>query len=193
MSGPPGTMHRPQEETQREVGANIRRSARTPFAIFLWVLAALPLGCRSSMTGFSLLSADEYRAIKVEEARASAAPETPSAKAVDVDAPKILVDAPDPRVTVRPPLHLELRFEAASNARIDVSSFQVLYKYGLLRKDITDRIRPFVTLTAAGVSGASSSAIPEGEHTLIIRIRDTMNRLGEQAVTFRVSAAVVSR
>jgi hypothetical protein len=38
------------------------------------------------------------------------------------------------------------------------------------------------------LSGESSAAIPAGEHTLIIRIRDTLNRVGEQVITFRVGA-----
>jgi hypothetical protein len=37
------------------------------------------------------------------------------------------------------------------------------------------------------LSGESSAAIPAGEHTLI-RIRDTLNRVGEQVITFRVGA-----
>jgi hypothetical protein len=165
---------------------------RTYAVACLLMLCGAGAGCHPSRAGFTLVSADEYHQLKsVQQGSTSsnAQAEAPATKAFDINAPQIVVEAPDPRVEIRPPLRLEMRFQAAADAQIDVASFQVIYKYGLLRKDITDRIRPFVTLTPAGVSGESSAAIPAGEHTLIIRIRDTMNRPGEQVITFRVAAA----
>jgi hypothetical protein len=158
-----------------------------------WVIAlcGAVMVCQSWGAGFSLVSEDEYRQLKSEQqasARSKAEADVPVPKALDLNAPQIIVKAPDPHMEIRPPLRLEMRFQPAADAQIDVSSFQVVYKFGLLRKDITDRIRPFVTLTRTGVSGESSAAIPAGEHTLIIRIRDTLNRVGEQVITFRVGA-----
>jgi hypothetical protein len=161
---------------------------------FPWVLAlcGAAMGCQSWGAGFSLVSEDEYRQLKSERQHITefkAEAEAPVPKGLDLNAPQITVEAPNPHVEIKPPLRLEMHFQPAADAQIDVSSFQVVYKFGLLRKDITDRIRPFVMLTKAGVSGESAAAIPAGEHTLIIRIRDTLNRLGEQVITFKVGAA----
>jgi hypothetical protein len=82
---------------------------------------------------------------------------------------------------------LDIRFAPASGAAIDPTSFHVIYKYGFVHKDITDRIRPFVALTDSGVTGSSTSEIPAGEHTLIFRISDTSRHVGEQTVTFHVA------
>lgn len=139
--------------------------------------------------GFALVSAAEYRQLKTGDPGATRfSRESGEPKALDLDGPQIAVQAPDPHVPVHPPFRLDLRFKPAPDAHIDASSFQVIYKYGLLRKDITERILPFVKVTPDGVSGASSAAIPAGEHTLIIRIRDSLHRSGEQEVTFRVGA-----
>jgi hypothetical protein len=146
------------------------------------------LGAHSPLQGFTLVTAAEYRQLKTGnpgDTQFKRAPNEP--KSIDVDAPQIVVQSPDPSTAIHPPLRLEVRFKPVPAAQIDVSSFQVIYKYGPLRKDITDRILPFVKVTPDGVSGASSAAVPAGEHTLIIRIRDTQKRSGEQIVTFRVS------
>jgi hypothetical protein len=143
----------------------------------------------SPTRGFTLVTADEYRRLKEQASKVSPESAAPQARALDIEAPKILVDSPKPGVEQHPPLRLALRFEPAADAKIDVATFQVIYKLGPIRMDITDRIRPFVTLTQAGVSGSSSTAIPAGNHTVIVRIRDTLKRLGEQTITFRVAAA----
>ncbi len=102
--------------------------------------------------------------------------------------PRIVLVSPPAHRPVRAPVRLELRFESAPGAAIDPDSFQVLYKWGFLHHDVTDRIRSFAAITAEGVIGSSSTAIPPGEHTFILRVRDTQRRLGEQTLTFRVVA-----
>jgi hypothetical protein len=143
--------------------------------------APLPSG------GFTLVTADEYRRLKEQAAKVGGENAPPEARALDIEAPKILVDSPEPGVEQHTPLRLALRFEPAPDAKIDLSTFQVIYKLGPIRMDITDRVRPFVALTEAGVSGSSSTAIPPGNHTVIVRIRDTQKRLGEQTITFRLA------
>jgi hypothetical protein len=139
--------------------------------------------------GFTLVTADEYRRLKEQASKVNPESVPPEARALDIEAPKILVDAPQSGVLQHPPLHLALRFEPAADAKIDLSTLQVIYKLGPIRVDITDRVRPFVTLTEAGVFGSSSTAIPAGTHTVTVRIRDTLKRLGERTITFRVAAA----
>jgi hypothetical protein len=160
--------------------------AAPALALALAILAAAN-AAPSSTRGFTLVTAEEYRELKERASKVSPESAPPEARAFDINAPKILVDAPKPGVEQHPPLHLALRFEPAADAKIDLTSFQVIYKLGLVRMDITDRIRPFVRLTEAGVTGSSSAAIPPGTHTVIVRIRDSLRRLGEQTITFRVA------
>src|SRR6185437_3749466 len=135
--------------------------------------------------GFTLVTADEYLRLKEQASKLNGESALPEAKSLDLDAPKILVDEPKLGAELHAPLRLALRFEPAADAKIDLSTFQVIYKLGLIRMDITDRIKPYVSLTEAGVSGSSAAAIPAGDHTIIVRVRDTQKRLGEQTITFR--------
>ncbi len=48
------------------------------------------------------------------------------------------------------------------------------------------KILRFVTLTSTGLTGSTPPDLPPGLHTLIIRIRDTQHRLGEQILSLRV-------
>ena len=84
------------------------------------------------------------------------------------------------------PAHIGIRFEPADGTQIDISSFQVLYLFGVFRKDITARILPYVTLTASGLTGVLPANLPQGTHTLIVRIRDSRGRTSEQEVKFHV-------
>jgi hypothetical protein len=84
------------------------------------------------------------------------------------------------------PAHIGIRFESAEGTQIDISSLQVLYQFGVFRKDITARILPYVTLTASGLTGVVPPNLPAGTHTLIIRIRDSQRRTSEQEVKFYV-------
>jgi hypothetical protein len=104
--------------------------------------------------------------------------------AADLDAPRIVIDAPASGAQLRAPF--VLHFEAAAGSQIDLSTFQVLYRFGLFTKDITDQIRPFVTLTPTGLTGSPPEDLQPGTHTLIIRIRDTKQREAEQTVSLRI-------
>jgi hypothetical protein len=115
------------------------------------------------------------------------APVCSKALGAALEAPQIVIEnqggAAEP---VAPPEHIEIRFEPADGTQIDVSSFQVLYQFGVFRKDITERILPYVTLSAAGVTGVLPANLPPGTHTLIIRIRDSLRHTSEQEVKFCV-------
>ena len=105
----------------------------------------------------------------------------------ELEAPQIVVEnqSGDAQAAAAP-AHIEIRFEPADGTQIDVSSFQVLYQFGVFRKDITARILPYVTLSASGLTGIVPSNLPPGTHTLIIRIRDSQRRTSEQEVKFHV-------
>jgi hypothetical protein len=106
----------------------------------------------------------------------------------ELEAPRIVIEnqsgGAEPTMSTE---HIAIRFEPADGAQIDVSSFQVLYQFGVFRKDITARILPYVTLTASGLTGVVPAELPPGTHTLIIRIRDSQRRTSEQEVKFHVA------
>jgi hypothetical protein len=107
---------------------------------------------------------------------------------VELDAPRIVIENQSGGSQPAPAReHIAIRFEPADGTQIDVSSFQVLYEFGVFRKDITARILPYVSLTAAGLTGVVPAALPPGTHTLIIRIRDSQRRTAEQEVKFQVA------
>jgi hypothetical protein len=101
----------------------------------------------------------------------------------ELEAPRIIIEnqggAAEPAMA---PAHIEIRFEPTVGTQIDLSSFQVLYEFGVFRKDITAHILPYVTLTASGLTGVVPGNLPPGTHTLIIRIRDSQRRTSEQEV-----------
>jgi hypothetical protein len=105
----------------------------------------------------------------------------------ELEAPQIVVEnqSGDAQAAAAP-AHIEIRFEPADGTQIDVSSFQVLYQFGVFKKDITARVMPYVTLTASGVTGVLPANLPPGTHTLIIRIRDSQGRTSEQEVKFHI-------
>jgi hypothetical protein len=110
-----------------------------------------------------------------------------TAAGAELEAPQIVIEnqsgAAEPATG---PAHIEIRFEPASGTQIDISSFQVLYQFGIFKKDITARVLPYVTLTASGVTGVVPANLPPGTHTLIIRIRDSQRRTSEQELKFHV-------
>jgi len=58
--------------------------------------------------------------------------------------------------------------------------------YGWLSLDITDRIKKHASLSPAGLS-AKNIELPQGEHTIKIRIRDSKGRQAEKDFSFTVS------
>jgi hypothetical protein len=108
---------------------------------------------------------------------------TSKALGAEPEAPRIVIEN---QSGAAEPAHIEIRFEPADGTQIDLSSFQVLYQFGVFRKDITTRILPYVTLTASGVTGVVPENLPPGTHTLIIRIRDSQQRTSEQEMKFYV-------
>ena len=123
-------------------------------------------------------------ALVVASAFASAPSHTLGA---ELEAPRIVIENKSGLAeSATAPAHIKMRFEPADGTQIDISSFQVLYQFGVFRKDITARILPYVTLSASGLTGIVPSNLPPGTHTLIIRIRDSQRRTSEQEVKFHV-------
>lgn len=84
------------------------------------------------------------------------------------------------------PLRIELVFQPAAGARIVPSSFRVLY--GLLKLDLTERLRPHATVTEGGVV-VDGAKVPEGQHRMFIQVADDKGNTAEQELRFRVGGA----
>ena len=84
------------------------------------------------------------------------------------------------------PLRIELSFAAAPGARIVPASFRV--QYGVLKIDLTERLRRFATVTESGVL-VERAQVPEGQHRLIMQVADDQGNTAEQELRIRVGAA----
>jgi hypothetical protein len=95
-----------------------------------------------------------------------------------LDAPKILVKSPDASASLVSPVDIEVHFEAANGAAIDMQSLKILYVL-LFKKDVTNRILEHADVGAdyLKVSGAN---LPAGKHAFILKIQDTQMREASQ-------------
>jgi hypothetical protein len=103
------------------------------------------------------------------------------------DAPSIVLHAPRDGGTYASPFGIDIGFEPAQGAAIDLSTLKVTVVtrtlIGDLTFDITDDVSPYASL---GGIQAPRAAIPAGEHTLIISVADTLRRRAEQQLTIVV-------
>ena len=88
--------------------------------------------------------------------------------------------------TVNAPVRIEVAFKPAPGTRIVPSSFRVLY--GLLKIDLTDRLKKHATVTETGVI-VDQAQVPEGQHRLILQVADDQGNTAEQELRIRVGAA----
>lgn len=95
-----------------------------------------------------------------------------------LDAPRILVKSPDASTSLVSPIDIEVHFEAANGAAIDMKSLRILYVL-LFKKDVTNRILEHADVGPdfLKVSGAD---LPAGKHAFILKIQDTQMREASQ-------------
>ena len=98
-------------------------------------------------------------------------------------APTISIDEPDITRPVRSPVNIRIRFQAATNARIEVNTLRV--RYGRLGIDLTRRILAHARPTPSGVF-VEDAELPRGRHRVTIQIADNMGRLGSKSFDFNV-------
>lgn len=113
-------------------------------------------------------------------------PELPAAKSISIpaaNAPIIQLLAPNLMESVATPFPIQLRFQAAGDARIVPETFKVLW--GRLGIDITKRVLEKSPVSESGLR-LSNAKVPSGTHRLKISIADDKNRIGELAVTLEV-------
>ena len=112
-------------------------------------------------------------------AEAAAAP-------VDPLAPQITLVDPDPNgadKVVRNPFKMEVIFKTQEGVALDFNSFRALY--GALKMDITERLLKEAVKTPNGLR-LSNVNVPSGKHRILLRIKDSQNRLAEKEIQFKV-------
>jgi hypothetical protein len=149
-------------------------------AVALWASPGLALA-----NGFDLVTAAEAQ--QATQAEATMKPPMRTRNLPKPDAPAITVVSPSaPGKPVAAPLRIEVAFQAAAGARIVPSSFRVLY--GLLKIDLTDRLRQHATVTESGVV-VDGAKVPDGQHRMFIQVADDKGNTAEQELRFRVGGA----
>ncbi len=125
---------------------------------------------------------------KEEMIRSQKAPPVVEAAAAPADplAPQITLVDPETNgadKVVRNPFKMEVIFKPQEGAALDFKSFQALY--GSLKMDITDRLLKEAVKTPNGLRLANVN-VPSGKHRILLRIKDSQNRLAEKEIQFRV-------
>lgn len=95
----------------------------------------------------------------------------------------IRVVAPTPQAAVTAPLRIELAFETPPGTRVVPSTFRVLY--GVLKIDLTERLRRFSTISERGVV-VDQAVVPDGLHRLFLQVADDKGNVAEQELRLRV-------
>jgi hypothetical protein len=144
-------------------------------------------GAAQAAGGFDLITADEAQATAQAEAtrpeirtRQVPPPPRPNMPGIKVVTPNAIGTA------VAAPVRIEVAFTPAPGARIVPSSFRVLY--GLLKIDLTERLRQHATVTENGVV-VDGAKVPDGQHRLILQVADDKGNTAEQELRIRVGAA----
>jgi hypothetical protein len=110
----------------------------------------------------------------------------PRSRSLRPPGPQIRVIAPavggDGQVPT--PLRLEFGFQAAPGARIVPGSFRLLY--GVLRIDLTERLRAQASISESGVL-LERASMPPGTHRLWVQVGDDQGNLAEQELRFRIA------
>ncbi len=136
---------------------------------------------------FELITPAEAQQAARAEAEASGVIATRQVPVPKPGAPGIRVLAPVAAGTPVPaPLRIEVAFTPTPGTRIVPASFRVLY--GLLKIDLTERLRSHATITENGVV-VDRANVPDGQHRLILQVGDDKGNTAEQELRIRVGAA----
>jgi hypothetical protein len=174
-----------QESTMITRSRLLRLAAATCLGLpGAWVGSAW---AQASDGGFDLVTRSEAQANAKAEAEAPPVIATRQVPIPKPNSPAIKVVSPVVAGTpVTAPLRLEVAFTPSPGARIVPSSFRVLY--GLLKIDLTDRMRRHATVTETGVV-VDRANVPDGQHRLFLQVADDNGNTAEQELRIRVGAA----
>lgn len=142
-------------------------------------VAAGLLACSVQVLAFQLVTKEEMqksqKAAPVLEANAT--PQDPLAPQIT------LVDPDSAEKAIKNPFKMEVLFKPQEGASVDFKSFQALY--GGLKLDITDRLLKEAVRTSTGLKLANVT-VPAGKHRILLRIKDSQNRIAEKEIQFKV-------
>jgi hypothetical protein len=156
------------------------------FATLAGVLNAGPAQAQGA-AAFELVTPAEARQSALAEAQATPPSRTRQMVVPRPNAPAIRVLTPSaPDTAVPAPVRIQVAFQPAPGTRIVPSSLRVLY--GLLKIDLTERLRPHATVSEEGFL-VERAQMPEGQHRLILQVADDQGHSTEQELRIRVAAA----
>ena len=159
----------------------------TALRIAMLCLALLLAAFESRAEGFDLITPAEAQQEAKAEANAPSEPRMRSLPIPKPGQPAIRVVTPDvPGSPVNAPVRIEVSFKPAPGTRIVPSTFRVLY--GLMKIDLTDRLKKHATVTETGVI-VDQAQVPAGQHRLILQVADDQGNTAEQELRLRVGAA----
>lgn len=152
------------------------RAVSLPFVSLVFSIMSC---CFATATGQPLI-------VSVEEMRASEEVMTgiESRASSPLGAPAIEVVEPDLSKNVTSPTAIDLRFKTTDQVGVRTETFKVLY--GAFGLDITYRLLPLASVTAAGIT-VRDAALPAGNHQLTVKITDRIGREGVQVLRFTVN------
>jgi len=150
-------------------------------------LAAAGSAWAQAVPTFDLVTAAEAGQAAKAEAEAPGIITPRQVPAPRPNAPGIKVVTPVAAGTpVAAPLRIEVAFTPQPGSRIVPSSFRVLY--GLLKIDLTERLRQHATVSESGVV-VDRANVPDGQHRLFLQVADDKGNTAEQELRIRVGAA----
>jgi hypothetical protein len=105
-------------------------------------------------------------------------------KHTNPSAPRIVVSKPDIDSDVAAPVEIEVRFEVAEDASIDLDTLRIHYGWF----DITNRVLESMQVSRNGIEGRISSA-RLGRYSLRISVKDSKKREGKANIVFEIVAS----
>jgi hypothetical protein len=159
----------------------------TALRLAMLCVALLLAAFDSHADDFQLITADEAKQEAKAVAEAPPEPRTRSLPIPKPGQPAIRVVTPNVAgASVEAPVRIEVTFKPAPGTRIVPSTFRVLY--GLMKIDLTDRLKKHATVTETGVV-VDQARVPAGQHRLILQVADDQGNTAEQELRLRVGAA----
>ena len=141
------------------------------------------------LVGLMSMAASSYAFQLVTSAEAAASRNAPpvqeaSSDPADPMAPQITIIDPDSiDKAIKNSFTMEVLFKSKDGNTVDFKTFQALY--GSLKLDITSRLMKEAVKTSTGIK-LSNVNVPSGTHRILLRIKDSQNRLAEKELFFKV-------
>ena len=141
------------------------------------------------LVGLLAMASSSYAVQLVTPAEVAASRNAPpvqeaSSDPADPMAPQITIIDPDSvDKVIKNPFTMEVLFKSKDGNPVDFKSFQALY--GSLKLDITSRLMKEAVKTSTGIK-LSNVNVPSGTHRILLRIKDSQNRLAEKELFFKV-------